>query len=143
MFSHGQRSGNSVIRTCTAVCITLLNTEDVQTMRSISISQILVLPDIADVIVLSISVFFSAHVSSHASPQFHPRFTRFLPRLSHLPQSSSRIPQNRYHGIAPMIVESRPRSRLWHGIFSPRVVLNAFSERICIFFSYNHSLIFK
>ena len=35
--------------------ITLLNSEDVSTMRSISISQILVLPDITDVIVLSIS----------------------------------------------------------------------------------------
>ena len=91
--------------------------------------------------------FFSAHVSSYALPRFHPHFTRFLPRLWHLPQSLSWIPRNRDHGIASMIAESRPRSRPWpwRGIFSPRVVLNAFLERTCCFCSVflKHSLIFK
>ena len=74
-----QCSGNSAISSCN-VCVTLLNSEDVPTVRSISISQILVLPDITDDIVLSIFSVFSAHVSSHASPRFHQPFTRFLPR---------------------------------------------------------------
>ena len=129
-----QCSGNSVISSCT-VCITLLNSEDVPTMRSISISQTLVLPDITDVIVLSISQFFLCPRQFHTLPRFHPRFTRFLPHLSHFPRSLTRIPRNRDHGIASMIAESRPRSRPWRGIFSPRVVLNAFSERTCCFCS--------
>ena len=99
-----QCSGNSVISSCT-VCITLLNSEDVPTMRSISISQILVLPDINDVNVLSISQLLHCPRQLHTSPRFHPRFTRFLPRLSQLPRSLSRIPRNRDHGITPMIAD--------------------------------------
>ena len=49
-----QCSGNSVISSCT-VYITLLNSVDVPTMRSILISQIVVIPDINDVKVLSVS----------------------------------------------------------------------------------------
>ena len=64
-------SGNSVISSYT-VCTTLLNSEDVPTMRSISISQIVVLPDITDVIVLSISQFFSLPTSV---PTLHRGFT--------------------------------------------------------------------
>ena len=52
-----------------------LNSEDVPPMRTILISQILVLPDFTDVIVLS----------SHALQRFYPRFTRYLARLSHAP----------------------------------------------------------
>ena len=119
--TFAQWSGNSVISSCT-VCITLMNSEDVQAMKSISISQILVLPDIT-VIVLSISQFFSLptsvptlhHGFTHASPQFHPRFTCFLP--SHGPRSLSRIPRNHDQGITPMIAESCPRLRPWRGIF--------------------------
>ena len=89
--------------------------------------------------------FFSARVSSNDSPRFHPRFTRFLPLLSHLPRSLSRITQNRDHGIAPMIAESRPRSRPWCGIFSPRVVLNVFFMRVLFVFVlfFLHSLTFR
>ena len=47
--------------------------------------------------------FFNANISSHASPRFHPCFTRFLPRLLHLPRSSSRNPRNCDHEITPMI----------------------------------------
>ena len=79
--------------------------------------------------------FFSAHVSSHALPRFHPRLTRFLPRLSDLPRSLSRIKRNRDHGIVPMITESCQRPRPWLSIFSPRVVLNAFLERTSWFCS--------
>ena len=128
-----QCSGNRVISSCT-VCITLLNSEDVPTMGSISITQNLVLPDIT-VIVLSISQFFLCPHQLPGSPRFHPRFTCFLPRLSHLPRSLSRIPRNHDHRIMPMITESRPRLQPWHGIFCPRVVLNAFLERICCFCS--------
>ena len=61
-----QCSGNCVINSCT-VCITLLKSEDVPTMRSISISQILVLPDIIDVNVLSISQLLQCQ---HQFPRF-------------------------------------------------------------------------
>ena len=112
-----------------------LNSEGVPTMRSISILQILVLSDITDVSVLRISQFF-------LSPRHFPRFTKVLPTLHmfsttliYLPRSFSRIPRNRDHGITPMITESRPWPRSWHGIFSPRVVLNALLERICCFCS--------
>ena len=129
MFALAECSGNSVISSCT-VCITLLNSENVPTMRRISISQILVLLDITDV--LSISQLLHCPHQSHTSPQFHPRFTHFLPRLSHLPRSLSRIPRNRDHAHDP---RSHPRSQPWHGIFSPRVVLNVFLEKICSFCS--------
>ena len=105
-----------------------LNSEGVPTMRSISILQMLVLSDITDVSVLRISQFFLC-------PRQFPRFTCFLPRLSHLSRSLSRIPRNCNHGITPMITESRHWLRPWHGIFSPRVVLNALLERICCFCS--------
>ena len=132
-----QCSGNNVISSCT-VCITLLNSEDIPTMRSISISQILVLPDITDVIVLSISHFFAAHVSSHASPRFHPCFTRFLPRLSYPPRSLSRIPRNRAHDcrIAPKV-----KAMAWH--FIPRAVLNALREFVVFLLCFLQGLIFK
>ena len=89
-----QCSGNSVISSCT-VCITLLNSEDVPTMSNISVSQILVLPDITVVKVLSVSQLLLC-------PSQFPRFTTvsptlhtFLPCLSHLSRSLSRIPRNR------------------------------------------------
>ena len=126
-----QCSGNSIISSC-SVCITLLNSEDVPTIRSISISQILVLPDITDVKVLSISQLFLC-------PCHFPCFTRFLPHLSHLPRSLSQIPRNHDNGVVPMIAELRPRSQPWCGIVSPRVVLNVFlSREFCCFscFSY-------
>ena len=68
-----QCSGRSVVSSCT-VCIILLNSEDVPIMSSISISQILVLPDITDVIVLSISQFILC-------PRQFPRFTTVSPTL--------------------------------------------------------------
>ena len=115
-----QCSGNSVISSCT-VCITLLNSEDVRTMRSISISQILVHPHITDVKVFSVSQLLLCPCQFPRSPRPHSRFTRFLLRLSHLSWSLSQIPRNRDHGITPMIAESRPRSRLWRSIFSPEL----------------------
>ena len=64
-----QCSGDGVMSSCT-VCITLLNSEDVPTMWSLSISQIVVLPDITDVIKCSAFLnFFPAHVNSHALPR--------------------------------------------------------------------------
>ena len=132
MFS--QCSGNSGIRTCT-VCITLLNTEDVPTMRSISISQILVLPDTTDVFVLSISQFFLC-------PRQFPCFTTVSPTL-HTFSAMLITPStviisdptesrswNRAHDrrIAPEVA-----ALAWY--FSPRVVLNAFLERTCCFCS--------
>ena len=121
-----QCSGNSVISSCT-VCITSLNSEDVPTMRSISISQILALPDITDVKVLSVSQFL-------LSPRQFPVFTTVSPTLQTFSTTL----------IAPPTViisdptESRPRSRPWRRIFSPRIVLNVFLERIYCFccFSY-------
>ena len=129
-----QCSGNSVISSCT-VCITLLNSEDVPTMRSISISQILVLPDITDVIVLSISQCFLC-------PRQSPRFTMVSP-TPHTFSTTLITP-------ATVIIwdptESRSRNRAydrriapknaavaWY--FFPRVVLNAVLERICCFCS--------
>ena len=114
-----QCSGNSVISSCT-VCITLLNSESVPTMRSIPISLILVLPDITDVKVLSVSQLLLCPCQFPRSPRLHPRFTRFLLRLSHLSRYLSQIPRNHNHGITLMIAESRPRSRPWRGIFSPK-----------------------
>ena len=66
-----QCSGNSVINSCT-VCITLLNSEDVPWMRSISISQILVLPDITDVKMLNVLQFLLC-------PRQFPHFTTVSP----------------------------------------------------------------
>ena len=113
--TFAQCSGNSVVSSYT-VCTTLLNSEDVPTMRSISISQIVVLPDITDVIVLSISQFFLC------LRQF-PHFTEVSPTI------------HTFSGIRPMIAQLCPRSQPWRGVFSSRVVLNAFLERICCFCS--------
>ena len=126
MFSHC--SGNSVIRTCT-VCITLLNIEDVPTVRSISISQILVLPD-TTVIVLSISQFLC--------PRQFPRFTTVSSTLHTFSATLITPPtviisdptesRLRNRGIAPEVA-----AVAWH--ISPRVVWNAFLERTCCFCS--------
>ena len=89
-----QCSGSSVVSSCT-VCIMLLNSEDVPIMRSISISQILVLPDITDVIVLSISQFFLC-------PRQFPRFTMVSPTL-HMFSTTFITP--------PTIIISDPRNR--------------------------------
>ena len=75
----------------------------------LSISQILVLPDITDVKVLNINTFlsfFSAHFSSHASHVFYHAYC-----TSHGHYLGS-------HRI--VITESRPRSRPWHRIFFPQ-----------------------
>ena len=123
-----QCSGNSVISSCT-ICITLLESEDVPTVRSISISQILVLPDITDVKMLSVSQLLLCPCTS--VPTLHHGFTHASHLFNRAYRTShwllSRIPRNRDHGIAPMIAESRQRSRPWCGTFSPRVVLNIFS----------------
>ena len=110
-----------------------------QTMKNISISQILVLPDITDVTgAQHFSVFSSAHVSSHASPQpFQPHaFTMFSTTL--ITPSTVIISdptESRSWNCAHDRSSSLPRSRPWRGIFSPRVVLNAFLERTCCFCS--------
>ena len=129
-----QCSGNSVISSCT-VCITLLNSEDVPTMRSITISQILVLPDITDVIVLSISQFFLC-------PRQFPRFTTVSPMLhtfsttlitpptviiSNPTESQSRSCAHDCR-IAPKVA-----AVAWY--FFPEGLLNALLERICCFCS--------
>ena len=113
----GQCTGNGVITSC-AICITSLNSEDVPTMRNISISQILVFPDIRT------SRLLLCHVSSHASQRFHPRFTRFLPRLLPLPRSLSRIPRNQDHEIAPEIA-----AMAWY--FSPKSCVERILTEIC------------
>ena len=137
-----QCSGNSVISSCT-VCITLLNSEDVPTMRSISISQILVLPDITDVNVLSISQLLHCPRQLHTSPRFHPRFTHFLPRLSHLPRLLSRIPRNRDHGITPMIADHTQGHS--HGmVFFPKSCVECILRKNLLFLLFFlHSLISK
>ena len=99
--------------------------EDVPTMRSISISQILVVP-------WNFSVFFSAHVSSHALSRFHPRFTRFLPHLSHLPRSLSPTPWSRNHGIAPKVA-----AVAWY-FFPKSCVECILRENLLILFCFSH-----
>ena len=105
-------SGNSVVSSGT-VSITLLNSENVPTMRSIPISQILVLPDITDVKVLSVYQLLLC-------PHQFPRFTTVLPTLHTFTTTLIAPPTfiisdstDRDHGIAPMIAESRQMSRPW------------------------------
>ena len=100
-----QCSGNSVISSRT-ICITLLESEDVPTVRSISISQILVLPDITDVKMLSVSQLLLCPCTS--VPTLHHGFTH----ASHLFNRAYRTSHGYYlgfHGIA--ITESRPWSQ--------------------------------
>ena len=88
--------------------------------------------------------FFSAHVSSHASPRFHPRFTCFLPRYltSHGHYLGS-------HGIA--ITESCPwlQNRA-HGrgrgmVFFPQELcwMHYWREFVVFVLFFLHNLIFK
>ena len=114
-----QCSGNSVIRSCIG-CITLLNSEDVPTMRSISISQILVLPDITDVIVLSISQFFLC-------PRQFSRFSRVSPTL-HTFSITLITP------LAGIITESRSRNHAHDRRIVPKVAALAwrFFPKSCV-----------
>ena len=74
--------------------------------------------------------FFSAHVSFHASPRFHPRFTRFLPRISHLPRSLSRNhAQGRGRGMVFF-----PQELCW---------MHSYREFVVFVLLFLHSLIFK
>ena len=133
-----QCSGNSVISSCT-VCITSLNSEDVPTMRSISISQILALPDITDVKVLSVSQFL-------LSPRQFPLFTTVSPTLQTFPTTP----------IAPPTViisdptESRPLSqnraqgRGRGVVFFPKNCVECIlRENLLFLLFFLHSLIFK
>ena len=104
-----QCSGNSVISSCT-VCITLLNSEGIPTMRSISISQILVLPDITDVIVLSISQFFLC-------PRQFLRFTTVSPTLHTF--SATLMTPSTVIILDP--TESRSRNRVHDRRIAPKV----------------------
>ena len=110
-------SSNSVISSCT-ICITLLNSEDVPTLRSVSISQILVLPDITDVNVLSVYQLLLCPPQlprfTTASPTLHTFTTALIAPPTPIVSDST----DRDHRIAPMIAESRPRSRLWRVFFS-------------------------
>ena len=67
--------------------------------------------------------FFSARVSSNDSPRFHPRFTRFLPLLSHLPLV-----------IISDHTESRSRNRTNDRRIAPKVAAVAwhFFPKSCI-----------
>ena len=129
-----QCSGNSVISSCT-VCITFLNSEDVPTM-SISISQILVLPDITDVKLPSVCQLFLypgpfLHFTT-ASPTFHTFSTMLIaPSTVLISDPTESQSQNHDHRIAPMIAESHPTLWPWRGTFSPSVVLNVFLKRTC------------
>ena len=75
--------------------------------------------------------FFSAHVNSHASPRFHPRFICFLPPPTVIildpTESRSRIHAHDRRTTPKTVAVA------WY--FSPRIALNAFLERICCFCS--------
>ena len=133
-----QCSGNSVISSC-IVCITLLNSGDVRTMRSTSISQILVLPDITDVIVLSISPFFLC-------PRHFPRFTTVSPML-HTVSTTLITPPT-------VIILDPTESRPWlqnhaqghgHGmVFFPKSCVECILRENLLFgLFFSHSLILK
>ena len=110
MFAQCSHGGNSVISSFMyTACITLLNSEDVPTM-SISISQILVISDITDVIVLSIYQFF-------LRPRQFPRSTTVSPTL-HTFSATLITP--------PTVIisdpkESRSRNRAHDRIIAPKV----------------------
>ena len=107
---------------CT-VCITLLNSEDVPTMSNISVSQILVLPDITDVKVLSDSQLLLC-------PRQFPRFTTVSPALHTFSTTL----------IEPLTViisdstESRSRNRAHDRTIAPKVAAVAwhFFPKSCV-----------
>ena len=87
--------------------------------------------------------FFSAHVSSNALPRFHSRFTRFLPRLSHLPRSLFRIPRNCDQGIAhDRRIAPKVAAVAWY-FFPKSCVERILRKNLLFLFCFLHSLIFK
>ena len=89
--------------------------------------------------------YCAQHFSVFSLPRsvstLHQDFTHAL----HVFYHAYHFSHGHYHGITPMIAESRPRSRPWRVNFSPRVVLNALAEREFVIFVlfFLHSLIFK